>query len=119
MNCPVNYFGDNHTHSCVKNCTLNNNVIQWGHVSSKTCVAQCYGSTWGDNTNGLFLCVARCPALPMRWSYDPPNLCVSICPAADNLWGEDYTRTCTNSCPMHPTIALKYTYAYNLTRRCL
>lgn len=118
MGCPVNYFGDNNTHSCVKNCTLDNNVIQWGHTPSKTCVAQCYGS-WGDNTNGLFLCVTVCPALPMRWSYDPPNLCVGVCPASDNLWGEDYTRTCTNICPMHPNISLKYTYAYNITRRCL
>jgi hypothetical protein len=79
----------------------------------------CYGSLWGDDSTGIALCVPLCPSLPPKWSYDPEMLCVTECPANDSLWGEDYTRTCIDICPMHPTIPDKYTYAYNVTRRCL
>jgi hypothetical protein len=77
MGCPTNYFGDNATSDCVANCSIVNGQHTWGHIATMTCVTQCYGSLWGDNSTGLPICVSLCPSVPPRWSYDPPNLCVA------------------------------------------
>ena len=76
--CQDDYFADNISEYCVRKCPKDDTGAQtWGHVSTKTCIEKCYGSLWGDDTTGIPLCVVKCPALPMRWSYDPTMLCVA------------------------------------------
>ena len=116
---PDLYFGDNHTHYCVRKCPIVDGEQTWGHEDTQTCVDYCYGSLWGDDTTGVPLCVSLCPALPMRWSYDPTKLCVARWPEADYLFGEDFDRTCVTDCPVDPSDPTILTYAYNGTRRCL
>lgn len=116
--CPANYFGDNSTDFCVKYCPIVSTQQTWGHISTQTCVNQCYGNLWGDASTGVPLCIAKCPSLPAKWSYDPTMICVTMCPANDNLYGEDFNRTCVATCP-NITIAPYQTFHYDPTRRCL
>ena len=121
MDCQTDYFADNISEYCVRKCPKNGSTQTWGHPPTKTCVEKCYGPLWGDDTTGIPKCIIKCPALPMRWSYDTTMLCVAECPAADSLYGEDYDRTCVGTCPMDldDPDGLNFTYSYDPTRRCL
>lgn len=54
------YFADNYTLYCVQKCPNISGVPSWGYLPTLTCVALCYGNTWGDNSTGVPLCVSLC-----------------------------------------------------------
>lgn len=118
--CPTNYFGDNSTLDCVFSCPRVNGNQTWGYYPTRTCLQECYASTWGDASTGLALCVGICPTVPPKWSYDGNMTCMSTCPTVPSMYGEDFTRTCQGTCPFPPELGATYnTYSYEPTRRCL
>ena len=81
------YFADNLTLYCVQKCPNVSGTPTWGYFPTQTCVALCYGDTWGDNSTGRPICVSLCAEYPTPlWSYNGPGdksimLCVDVCPA--------------------------------------
>ncbi len=99
-------FADTAAKSCVYNCTPGtyayNNIPYVPASDNKTCVSQCPGDFFADNSTGYGLCVKRCPDDPPLYGDVRGNdrLCVQVCQVGfygylDAVKG----RLCNQTCP--------------------
>lgn len=82
--CPLDkkLFADTTAKSCVYNCTPGTYAYDNSPTdSNKTCVNNCPGLFFADNSTGYGTCVLRCPEDPILFGdvIDLQRLCVSVC----------------------------------------
>jgi len=79
--CPINYFANNATLTCVLVCTN----YTFGYTVTRECLSTCPNGWFGDNSTKL--CVRVCPPYVGQYADDSTNLCVSTCPSNPDYYG--------------------------------
>lgn len=103
--CPTDkkLFADTAAQSCVYNCTPGTySYDNSPSDTNKTCVSNCPGLFFGDNSTGYGVCVLRCPENPILFGdvIGVSRICVSICQI--NTYGDqdpNNGRLCGGTCP--------------------
>lgn len=79
MNCPTNYYADNLTYQCTKNCS---GALYFGDNSTKTCITgRCSNSSFKDNQTKICLktCLSNDTQLAPEFGDPVSGYCVANC----------------------------------------
>lgn len=109
VNCPINYYADNQTTSCLARCSNGT----FGDATTRTCITMCYGINFADPLTGLcsstctggliknsltFSCTGSCTS---GYFYDPSNgICTLSCPSP--YFADPNQAACVSICTSNP-----------------